>query len=159
MNVLALFCSKLGRNREASQLRQRTLEARKRVLGDEHPDTLLSINDLAESYFILGRYQEALQLNQQALEVQKRILNDEHPNTLKSMHNVFRLYSQLGQYPEAIQLGKQTVEARLRILGPAHPATISSTLMLARIEQAKQKKEARPRWLRELSRYLQLLKR
>jgi hypothetical protein len=32
---------------EAAELREEVLEKRKRILGEEHPDTLTSMNDLA----------------------------------------------------------------------------------------------------------------
>ena len=56
------------------QLFQQILEARNRLLGDEHIDTLRVMNNLAESFAKLGRYQEAMHLYKQALELQKRIL-------------------------------------------------------------------------------------
>lgn len=71
----------MGREQAALQLRQQTLEIRKRVLDDEHPDTLQAMNNIASSYLTLGRYQEALELDKKALEVRKRVLGDEHSDT------------------------------------------------------------------------------
>ncbi|KZL79726.1 tpr domain protein, partial [Colletotrichum incanum] len=39
-----------GRWKEAEELEVRVMEMRKRVLGDEHPDTLTSIANLASTY-------------------------------------------------------------------------------------------------------------
>jgi tetratricopeptide (TPR) repeat protein len=48
-----------GRYDEAEPLYHRALEVREQVLGKEHPDTLSSINNLAELYKAQGRYEEA----------------------------------------------------------------------------------------------------
>jgi hypothetical protein len=37
------------------ELREKVLEVKKKELGEEHPDTLLSINNLVRSYSDLGR--------------------------------------------------------------------------------------------------------
>jgi len=42
------------------RLDKQTLELRKRILGDEHPATLRSMNGLATSYSYLDQYQEAM---------------------------------------------------------------------------------------------------
>ena len=50
--------------REAEPLYKRALEASERVLGKEHPDTLLSVNNLAMLYQAQGRYAQAEPLYQ-----------------------------------------------------------------------------------------------
>ena len=97
---LANFLSRLegGLYKEAMPLFQQILEARKRLLGDEHPNTLRVTNNLAESFTKLGLYQEAMHLYKQTLVLQKRILGHEHPDTLRSMNGLAISYSNLGQY-------------------------------------------------------------
>ena len=47
---------------------KRALEADERVLGPEHPDTLISVNNLADLYKAQGRYGEAEPLFRRALQ-------------------------------------------------------------------------------------------
>ncbi len=128
---LADFYLKCGLSKEAMQLFQQILEARRRLLGNEHPDTLKVMNDLAKSFTVLGRYQEAMNLYKQALELQKRILGDEHPDTLQSMNGLARSYSYLGQYQEAKPLYEQMLELQKRTLGDEHPDTLQAIDSLA----------------------------
>ena len=72
-------------------LYKQTLELRKRVLGDEHPDTLRSMNNLARFYSKLGQHQEAMQLDKQTVEAQQRILGPAHPSTLSSARKLARI--------------------------------------------------------------------
>ena len=58
------------------------LGARRRVLGEEHPETLTSANYLASSLAYLGKYAEAEEILQAALAAQQRVLGSAHPDTL-----------------------------------------------------------------------------
>jgi hypothetical protein len=50
------------------ELREKALEASQRTLGNEHPDTLRAMNNLAISYSDGGRRQKAMELREKALE-------------------------------------------------------------------------------------------
>ena len=80
----------------------------KRILGEEHPDTLVSMNNLASSYSDLGRRTEALGLGEKVLEMSKRILGEEHPDTLLYQDNLSIIQN---VSPEA-QLAKQRSDSR-----------------------------------------------
>jgi hypothetical protein len=69
------------------------LEAKKRVLGAEHPDTLVSMANLALTYKNQGRWKEAEELQAKELNICSRVLGAEHPDTLTSMNNLASTYS------------------------------------------------------------------
>jgi DNA-binding NarL/FixJ family response regulator len=69
-------------------LHQHNLEARVRVLGAEHLDTLASRHNLANALAELGEYQRAAELHQHNLEARVRVLGAEHLDTLASRHNL-----------------------------------------------------------------------
>ena len=62
-----------------------------RVLGAEHPDTLISVNNLAGLYESQGRYGEAEPLYVRALAGLQRKLGPEHPTTVVVQKNLARL--------------------------------------------------------------------
>ncbi len=86
---------------------RQTLESRRRVLPDEHPDILESLNDLGLLYVKLGRHQEAEPLLLQAVEDRRLKLGDEHPNTQKSLNNLIELYEAWGKAEKAAQWRKK----------------------------------------------------
>ncbi len=59
MSNLAFLYRALGHDDKAEPLLDHVLEARERVLGREHPDTLESVNNLAALYFERGDWQKA----------------------------------------------------------------------------------------------------
>ena len=129
----ALVYHETGRWQEAVELEEQMLQMRKRILNEKHPDTLMSMNNLARSYSDLGRSQEALELFEHALQMRKRILGEEHFDTLASMNNLASSYSDLGRRQEAVELDEQVLQMRKRIQGEEHPDTLTSMNNLADI--------------------------
>jgi hypothetical protein len=82
-----------GRYEEAEELQVQVMQTSKRVLTDEHPDTLISMGNLALTYSNQGRWKEAEVLQVQVMQTTKRVLTDEHPDTLTSMANLALTYS------------------------------------------------------------------
>ncbi|KAJ7904909.1 hypothetical protein B0H13DRAFT_1881498 [Mycena leptocephala] len=78
-----------------------TLEKRKLLLGEEHPDTLSAMANLAVSYRKLGQLKEAAELEAVVLEKRKLLLGEEHPDTLSAMANLAVSCGELGQLKEA----------------------------------------------------------
>ena len=70
-----------GRYAEAEELCRDVLAARRRVLGDDHPDTLTSRDTLAWLAGLQGRRAEAVELHRQVLADRSRVLGAHHPDT------------------------------------------------------------------------------
>ncbi|KAG8796158.1 hypothetical protein FRC12_003749 [Ceratobasidium sp. 428] len=127
----ALVHGENGQWREAEKLWVRVVEARKLALGERHPDTLTSMNNLAMSYQFLGRWDEAETQHRQVLEARKQILGERHPNTLTSMHNLAFTYQSQGRWDEAETLHTEVLETKKQVLGKRHPDTLASMNNLA----------------------------
>ncbi len=98
------YFKKRGQLPEARRYGEQALTVARRVLGDEHPDTLTSMNNLAGVLRDQGALPEARHLHEQELTVQRRVLGDEHPDTLTSMNNLALVLQAQGALPEARQL-------------------------------------------------------
>jgi tetratricopeptide (TPR) repeat protein len=107
------------------------LEKRKRVLGEEHPDTLGTMNDLAATFYEQGRLSEAEELGLRVLEKRKRVLGEEHPDILTSMSGLAITFEKQGRLNEAEELGLQVLEKMKRVLGEEYPDTLESMSNLA----------------------------
>src|SRR3984957_8106013 len=120
-----------GRWKEAEKLSVLVMETRKQVLGEEHPDTLMSMNNLASTYWNQGRSKEAEVLQVSVMETRKRVLGEEHPGTLVSMGNLASTYRNQGRWKEAEVLDVSVMETMKRVLGEEHPSTLDSMGNLA----------------------------
>ena len=74
------------------------------TLGPDHPDTLLSRNNLANAYHDAGRLDEAITLYEQTLKDCTRILGPHHPNTLTTRNNLAEAYRAAGRFEDADKL-------------------------------------------------------
>jgi hypothetical protein len=63
-----------------------------RVLGEGHPDTLSSRNNLAGAYQAAGRLGEAIPLYEAALAGLVRVLGEDHPDTRVIRDNLAAAY-------------------------------------------------------------------
>ncbi len=121
----------LGLYPEAQRQLEHALDLRRRVLGEEHPDTLGTMNDLAYQYLNQGKYAQTEPLYTKVLEIRRRVLGAEHPGTLTSMNDLGYLYLNQGEYARAEPLFARALEARRRVLGEGHPDTLISMHDLA----------------------------
>ena len=102
-----------------------------KILGDDHPDTLTSRNNLAGAYESAGRLDEAITLYEQVLDDRTHIFGPDHPDTLISRDNLAGAYESAGRLGEAIPLYEQVLADSTRVLGDNHPDTLTSRNNLA----------------------------
>ena len=115
----------------AEPLYRNAPEASERVLGQEHPNTLNNVNNLAVILHRKGDYKGAEPLYCRALEASERVLGQEHPDTLISVNNLAVLLKSKGDYEGAEPLYRRALEASERVLGQEHPDTLNSMNSLA----------------------------
>ena len=116
-----------------------------KILGDNHPDTLTSRNNLAGAYESAGRLDEAIPLYEQVLADSVRLLGDNHPHTLAFCHNLAGAYQAAGRLGEALPLYEEVLADSVRLLGDNHPDTLTSRNNLASAyQQAGRLEEALP---------------
>jgi tetratricopeptide (TPR) repeat protein len=105
----------LGQNAEALNLHKETLERRLATLGEDHPDTLQSMNNVAVACSALGQHAEALRFHEQTLALREAKLGREHLDTPKSMNAVAWILANcpdrtLRNPSRALELTKQATE-------------------------------------------------
>jgi CHAT domain-containing protein/tetratricopeptide (TPR) repeat protein len=99
---------------------------RRRVLGEDHPETLISCNNLAFNLDAQGKYTEAQPLLEEALSSRRRVLGEEHPSTAISCINLAFNFSAQGKYAEAQPLFEKALAISRSVLGDEHPFTALS---------------------------------
>jgi tetratricopeptide (TPR) repeat protein len=120
-----------GRYKEAEGQFVKAFKTSSRVLGQEHPNTLTSMANLASTYRNQGRWKEAEDLEVLVMETMKRVLGQEHPDTLTSMANLASTYRNQGRWKEAEELQVRELDICSRVLGQEHPDTLVSMENLA----------------------------
>ncbi len=121
----------LGHPRPAIDLFVKARATRSSALGADHPDTLASMNNLAEGYHAAGQLDKALPLLEETLKLMKAKLGADHPDTLTSMNNLALGYRDAGQLDKALPLYEETLKLMKAKLGADHPDTLTSMNNLA----------------------------
>ncbi|KAM0254840.1 hypothetical protein ACHAQJ_006381 [Trichoderma viride] len=144
---VALASYLLGQYQVAELEYRRLLQAKEKVLGKDHLNTLISKDDLASTLYRQGRYNEAEQIYQEALKLCEKVLGKDHPQTLTNKNNLAIVLTEFGRYKEAEQMHQQTLKLSRykeaeqmhqqtfklyeKVLGKNHPQTLVSMANLA----------------------------
>jgi eukaryotic-like serine/threonine-protein kinase len=121
----------IGEPQPAIDFLKRSEALRRQHLGPEHPDVLLSTNNLAHAYQEAGKLDLALRLYEETLKLRKAKLGPQHPDTLMSMSNLAAAYDGAGKRDLALPLYEETLKLQKAKLGPQHPDTLMSMGNLA----------------------------
>jgi len=122
-------CSKRYAN--AAYASGKTLEVQRRTLGEDHPQTLVTISNLTAVLEGQGDLLGAMSLARYVFAARKQVLGEGHPDTLLSMkHLALMLWEQGDQYG-ARQLQRAYIDCLEKVHGLMHERTLSAVLQLA----------------------------
>lgn len=99
-NELGYHLHSMGDYQVARPYYEKALEIRKKVLGDEHPDTAKSLNNLAMLCYDENDFEEAARLMRQALAIYRKVLGDGHPDTKTMIANLEAIEQKLNDPTE-----------------------------------------------------------
>jgi tetratricopeptide (TPR) repeat protein len=127
------FLHAQGSVQRAVTLFEHAVDDLMRVLGDDHPDTLVMTNNLAGACASAGDTHRAVRLYEHVLEQQTRILGADHPGALVTRGNLALAYQSLGDVARALVSYEQIVDLQCRTLGDDHPRTLVTRHNLAAV--------------------------
>ncbi|MDV9175899.1 FxSxx-COOH system tetratricopeptide repeat protein, partial [Streptomyces sp. W16] len=130
VNYLAMTFAAVGDHERALALHQDLFD-RRRVLGEDDPETLIAASNLAIRLADVGRVEEAVVLGEGTLARRRRVLGEDHPNTLIAASNLANRLADVGRVEEAVVLGEGTLAGQRRVLGEDHPNTLITASNLA----------------------------
>lgn len=111
----------IGDMEKAHRLLVSVLRKRKKLFGPNHPDTLMTRNELGMSYCARReRLAVAERLVANVLEARKRVLGEEHAYTLWSVNDLSKVLCARGQSLKAAGMLEELVPVVERTLGQQH---------------------------------------
>ncbi|OAL55283.1 TPR-like protein [Pyrenochaeta sp. DS3sAY3a] len=127
----AWYAESIGNIADTEMLAIKAMKALKKVLGEEHEDTLWSVAMVGDAFSLGGQWDKAETLRRQVMEVRKKKLGPDDPSTLTSMSNLAMTYWNQGRWDAAEELELQVLETRKKKLGADHLYTLTSMANLA----------------------------
>ncbi|GAA2971509.1 tetratricopeptide repeat protein [Streptomyces enissocaesilis] len=125
------FLREQGLITRAAEHLHRAYTSHVRLLGEDHPHTLLSRNKLANAYQATGDLDRAIPLYESTLTDRVRVLGNDHPHTLTTRNNLASAYRSAGDLGRAIPLFESNLADSVRVQGEDHPNTLTSRNNLA----------------------------
>jgi tetratricopeptide (TPR) repeat protein len=126
LSGLGNYAFQRGEYSTARALNKEVLEKSRPVLSDDHPNMLISVNNLALTLYALGDPAGAQTLHQGVLDTRRRTLGDKDAATLESMSYVAEAMYVQGNLADARTLQELVLEKRRQVLGGEHLSTLIS---------------------------------
>jgi CHAT domain-containing protein/tetratricopeptide (TPR) repeat protein len=112
-----------GDFREAKPVLQKVLAIRRKVLGEDHPDTANAYYFAAMNLRCLDKFMESEAAYRKSLAICRKVLGEDHPQTALSYEGVAYVVKSQGKYAEAEEGFDKALALFRKILGEADPYT------------------------------------
>lgn len=116
---------------EIETLYRQALTGFETLLGAEHPDTLMCMDELVTVLFNKGQYDGCEVLLRRLLERQEKVLGLEQPATLRSLHNLGCLLIDTDDKASAEALFRRALTGEQKNLSAEDPTTLRTVHMLS----------------------------
>jgi tetratricopeptide (TPR) repeat protein len=123
---LATYLFDRGRRADSRRLYSDALDSQRRVLGDDHADTIASMNALSRTLRNDGSvadFAAALRLSNEALDRARRHLGDSHRETVRAAIGVALSHRHAGDHQTASEWGRWAVARAQATFGADDPDT------------------------------------
>jgi tetratricopeptide (TPR) repeat protein len=109
----------------------KSLDIKKKVLGENHPGYATDLGNLGLLYSQQGKYKEAEEFYNKSLDIKKKVLGENHPGYATDLGNLGSLYSQQGKHLKAKPILKQAVDIVETSFGKDSPLIIPFLIIYA----------------------------
>jgi len=113
-----------------------TTSASERVLGPDHPDTVMAASQLADAYMTAGQASEAIRWYEWVLGLRIRTVGQDHADTIATRRNLGHALVAAGQFRDAAVALEQVSSDYERAFGADHLDTIGAREDLAAAHSA-----------------------
>jgi len=134
-NAVGYAYRELGDYKAAEPHYLRTLELRRKALGEEHRRTLHARFQLGLLYWQMSRLAEAEPLVRGAYDAGQRTLGPDDSDALGYEAYLANLYRAQGRFKEAEPIYERNLAAKRRVLGPEDESTLSTASSLGNLFQ------------------------
>lgn len=110
-------------NFKALEYHLKALDIKKRLFGDENPETAISYSCIGSVYYSFGEYAKALDYYLKALDIEERVHGLEHPNIAIAYNKIGMVFFIQGEYTKALEYYLKALDIEERSLGLEHPST------------------------------------
>ena len=112
LSHLATPVAERGDFAQAEALLERALAIREKVLGPDHPDVAIVLNNLAHVYFLQHNFVQEEALYQRALTIAEKFLGPDHPTVATYLSNLATIFWGRSDLPQTVTFLSRSAEIR-----------------------------------------------
>jgi tetratricopeptide (TPR) repeat protein len=105
---------------------RQALALRQKLFGDEHPDVILSLRQLAQLYVMRNEFAKGEKAYEEVLALQKKTFGEEHPEIASSLHGLALARGMQGDFAASQALEEQALAMRRKLYPAEHLALAES---------------------------------
>jgi eukaryotic-like serine/threonine-protein kinase len=120
-NELGVIARDGGSLADARAHQERSLELKKAIFGDDHPEIALATNNLATVLIDLGDYDQGLAMYERAREIYEATLGADHPDTAMPLMNAAEVHWRRDELAAAHELMLSALAINEAAFGADHP--------------------------------------
>jgi serine/threonine-protein kinase len=128
---LGTFAAVRGDYAVALKLHRKAQSLWESTVGEDHPSTVTSAENVASDLGFLDRRREAITIYEHVLALRERSLGPEHPSVAGTLDNYGNSLRSQERYDEAIVAHERALEINTAAYGPEHPRVADSLENLA----------------------------
>ncbi|MAF67370.1 MAG: hypothetical protein CMJ84_17150 [Planctomycetes bacterium] len=132
-SVLGVVYWKMQRHQEADPILREQLDYLRRSQGEDDPETLAVLNNLALNYRGLGRSDEAVPIYEELIERHTRIHGADHPRTVTVLNNLAYVHQKQGRFDKAEPLFLLCLELTEARFGKDHESSQFYAMQVANL--------------------------
>ncbi|MCW8823251.1 MAG: serine/threonine-protein kinase [Ignavibacteriaceae bacterium] len=135
LDVTGNVYKSLGLYDNALVLLQKSYSINDSLLGSNSPETVKSLNDLANLNFAMGEYESAIEKFNKALKKRKNIYGEESLEAAESMNDLAMVLREEGDYDQSEKLLAASLAIRKKLLSSESPEVAQSMNNLALLKE------------------------
>ena len=102
---------------KAEKIYREALDSRRRVLGNEHPDTIWSLSYLGRMLQQVGRYREAEPYLRESMQTRRRTQGVQHLRSMEATITYAQLLHNLKEFDEALEYYRDAEKNHVQVHG------------------------------------------
>jgi tetratricopeptide (TPR) repeat protein len=113
------------------------LASNRRTFGHQHPDTIKSINELANVYYAMENYEKAIPLFEENIAFYRVNFQQDDPQLAMAISSLASMYHANEDYDKAVALYQEGLDKCSKAFGKNHPSTQQITTLLANAKERR----------------------
>jgi len=134
---IGIVHARAGEHARALEHFERAYEAKKAVLGEEHPEVVSALENTALSLSELGRLVEAEKIHRRTVAIMESVLGPRHPDYAHSLMNLGYAVGVLGRHDEEVELFTRALGIQEEAFGAHHPMVARTLAALGQVASAQ----------------------